>query len=271
MQEHIQSAPAQRGGHAFQHRIDPGESRPRGDDQEWRGNEDLGDHDAGEGIRQCPVQQASDRACITDQEQQQDAAAERRQGERKLHDEAQHRHRAPRHARQQIAERNAAQRDEQGRYAGSGDRHGTGVQQRAGIDRLPIGQHHLLGSGEQWCHQVDREQPRKPRQRCGNAAESCVPPCHCGFDAWCPMLRYLQCCANSNAGAVRLPAIFHHEATKARREAASCLRGFVAQDAFGRRRRRGRSINGRARVLLDHSARRLQSVHRPQAPPITSR
>ncbi len=78
----------QRAGHILQHRIDSAEGRARGDDEEGRGDEGFGEHDAGEGIRQRPTGQGADRARIAQQEEQQDAAGQRRQGQGHLHHEA---------------------------------------------------------------------------------------------------------------------------------------------------------------------------------------
>ena len=112
VEEDVERAAPERRGDAFEPRVHRGEGRARGDDQKRRGDENFGDHDAGERVGQRAAGEPSDRRRIADQKQQQDAARQRRQRERQLDQKAEQSHGAARHPRQQITERNAAERDQ---------------------------------------------------------------------------------------------------------------------------------------------------------------
>ena len=117
---------AQRGGRVFQCRVDGSEGGTGGDNQERRRDESLRQHDAEERVGQRPPGEPPERAGIAKQQQQQGAAGQRRQSERQLHQEAERRHGPVWPPCQQVAQRNAADRNQGGGGRGACQRHQPG-------------------------------------------------------------------------------------------------------------------------------------------------
>ena len=152
----------ERGRDILQHRIDRGEGRARRDDQEWRRDESLGQHDADERIRQRAMSERAERARIAEQEQQQDAAGKGRQRQRQLHDEAKQGHGAAGPPGQKIAERNAADRDAERGGGGAQQRDDGRVGEARPVGAAPIRRARPGDARHEGCDEVEREEPAEP-------------------------------------------------------------------------------------------------------------
>jgi hypothetical protein len=106
------------GSHVVEGRVKRGERRPGSHDEERRCHERLGQHDADPGVSQRAVENLAEVRVRTDQVDQQDAAHQRWQCQRKLHRDPDHRRTAPAPAGEQVAEWDAQNGDDHGRDAG---------------------------------------------------------------------------------------------------------------------------------------------------------
>ena len=159
-QEDGQWPMAERGGDVLERGVDRGEGRSRGDDQERRRDEGFGEHDAGE-----TVGQADHRRRVAQKEQQQDAAGQRRQGERKRHDDAQGGHPSAGRPRQEITERYAADRQQEARDRGACRRDADGASQPRRGGAGPVGTADFGEAGRERRREIEGEQSGEDRQQ----------------------------------------------------------------------------------------------------------
>ncbi len=151
-------------GDVLQRRIDAGKALARGDDQERRGDERLGGDDPGKLVGDA-AEQPAERRVGAEQEQQQNAARQRRQCQRQLHQEPERRDRPPAPARQQEAERNAAHGHQRARQAGAGHRDQRGAPDRGPVRTLPVAAGQRREAGQQRCREIEGQQPGEQAQR----------------------------------------------------------------------------------------------------------
>ena len=102
-------------------------------------------------------------------------ASERRQREGQLDQKSDYGGQAPWYASEQVAERDAADGDDESGDGSTADRNRARIEESAAVDVMPIGPPSLCDSGDERCNEIKREKRGKTGKRRGNAARHCVP------------------------------------------------------------------------------------------------